>query len=168
MTSLYVTQEEFVENNPLDIIENIVVQNDWAYDRQGNEELTVGVEGSWCQYHLWFSWRADVQAVHFSCAYDMKIPAKNAHSVYELLAKVNEKLWVGHFDSWQDEGLVMFRHTLLFKGLSAIPQSQIEDIIEIGMGEMEKFYPAVQFCLWGGKSPTDAIDAAMLETMGEA
>ena len=55
MTSLYLTHEELEDSNPLDLIESIIVDNDWSFDRQGNNELTVGVEGSWCQYHLWFS-----------------------------------------------------------------------------------------------------------------
>ncbi|MGH6959444.1 MAG: YbjN domain-containing protein, partial [Dongiaceae bacterium] len=34
--------------------------------------------------------------------------------------------------------------------------------------ECERFFPAFQFVLWGGKSPEEALAAAMLETVGEA
>jgi len=41
-------------------------------------------------------------------------------------------------------------------------------LIEIAITECERFYPAFQFVIWGGKSPAEAIAAAMLETVGEA
>ncbi|WP_169570149.1 YbjN domain-containing protein [Sneathiella limimaris] len=168
MTTLLLSSEETDVCNPLDIVETIIDQNDWDYDRQGNNELTVGVEGSWCQYHLWFSWRPDLRAIHFSCAYDIKIPDKNMAVIYELMAMINERLFVGHFDAWRDEGLLMFRHALLLNKSGDLEEEQAQTLLEMGMKELDRFYPAIQFCIWGGKSPEDALDAAMLETMGEA
>jgi hypothetical protein len=168
MTTLLLSTEETDERNPLDLVENLIDRNDWSFDRQGNNELTVGVEGSWCQYHLWFSWRADIRSIHFSCAYDIKIPEKNYAGIYELLALMNERMFIGHFDTWREEGLIMFRHALLLNKNGDLDDEQVETLVETGMKELERFYPAIQFCIWGGKTPQDAIDAAMLETMGEA
>ena len=42
------------------------------------------------------------------------------------------------------------------------------NLIEVAISECERFYPAFQFVLWGGKSAEEAIAAAMLETQGEA
>ena len=42
------------------------------------------------------------------------------------------------------------------------------DLLETAIGECERFYPAFQFALWGGKKPHEAMEAAMLETVGEA
>jgi len=168
MTAMLFSSEEIDEPNPLDLVENIIHKNDWSFDRQGNNELTVGVEGSWCQYHLWFSWRTDIKAVHFSCAYDIKIPEKKSDAIYELLARMNERMFIGHFDTWREEGLIMFRHALLLNQKGDLDADQIYTLVETGMTELEKFYPAIQFCLWGGKSPEDALEAAMLDTMGEA
>ena len=41
-------------------------------------------------------------------------------------------------------------------------------MVDIAITECERFYPAFQFVLWGGKSPVDALQAAMLECVGEA
>ncbi len=168
MTTLMLSPEETDERNPLDLVENLIDRNDWSFDRQGHNELTVGVEGSWCQYHLWFSWRADIRSIHFSCAYDIKIPEKNYAIIYELLALMNERMFVGHFDTWREEGLIMFRHALLLNKNGDLDDDQVETLVETGMKELERFYPALQFCIWGGKTPQEALDAAMLETMGEA
>ena len=43
-----------------------------------------------------------------------------------------------------------------------------EAIAEAAMEECERFYPVFQFVLWGGKSPTEAIAAALIDTAGEA
>ena len=45
---------------------------------------------------------------------------------------------------------------------------QAEAIAEAAMEECERFYPVFQFVLWGGKSPTEAIAAALIDTHGEA
>jgi hypothetical protein len=41
-------------------------------------------------------------------------------------------------------------------------------MVDIAITECERFFPAFQFLLWGGKSATEALQAAMLETVGEA
>jgi hypothetical protein len=45
---------------------------------------------------------------------------------------------------------------------------QADALIDSAMGELDRFYPVFQFVLWGGKSPSEAILAAMVETQGEA
>ena len=62
----------------------------------------------------------------------------------------------------------MFRHTVLVRGGPALTPTQLEEMIEVSIGECERFYPAFQFVLWGGKAPDEAIEASMLETVGEA
>ena len=43
--------------------------------------------------------------------------------MYQLIAQINEQLWIGHFDLWTNEGLVMFRHALLLNGRWRRPAS---------------------------------------------
>jgi hypothetical protein len=81
---------------------------------------------------------------------------------------VNERMWLGHFDLWIEDGVPMFRHAVLTRGGGGMHASQMEELIEIAITECERFYPAFQFVIWGGKAPAEAIAAAMLETMGEA
>ncbi|SLN74502.1 YbjN domain-containing protein [Oceanibacterium hippocampi] len=166
--SLYLSQEETRSYHPLDLVEQVVASHEWPFDRQGDEELTVGVSGSWCEYHLWFSWREELCALHLSCAFDMKVAKNKRGELCKLLVNCNERMWVGHFDLWGEEGLLMFRHSLPLRGANGPTTEQVVDIVETAITECERFYPAIQFCLWGGHSPEDALAAAMLETVGEA
>jgi hypothetical protein len=43
-----------------------------------------------------------------------------------------------------------------------------EVLVESAIDECERFYPVFQFVLWGGKTPREAIAAALIETQGEA
>jgi len=86
----------------------------------------------------------------------------------ELLMLANETLWLGHFTIWIDEGLPMFRHALPLRGAKVPTIGQIQDMVETALYECERFYPAFQFVIWGGRSAKEAMAAALLETVGEA
>lgn len=153
--------------NPIDLVERVATGKDWSCERRSVEEVAVEVPGRWCDYGLYFAWSEELGALHFSCAFDMRIDAQRQAQVYELLAHLNERLWLGHFAIWMDEGIPMFRHTVQVTDLAAA-RLVLEDLIAIAVAECERFYPAFQFVIWGGKSARDAIQAAMLDVMGEA
>ena len=167
MTALIAIEDE-PAGNPMDLVERIVSANEWPFDRSGDDEISVGVEGSWTRYHMWFAWREEYEALQFSCAFDLKVAPGKLTPIYALLAIINEKMWLGHFDIWAQEGLLMFRHALLYRGGAPATSGQLEALVEVALKECERFYPAIQFVLWGGKGPSEAVAAAMLETEGEA
>ncbi|ASG19945.1 MULTISPECIES: YbjN domain-containing protein [Nitrospirillum] len=155
-------------HNPLDIVEEIVSANEWPFERASEDEMIVEINGRWCDYRLFFVWQNEVSAMQFSCQFDMKVPPARKLAVTELLAEVNGKMWLGHFDVCSEEHTPMFRQTLLLRGTRAASVEQIEDLVEIAVAECERYYPAFQFVIWGGKSAADAVSAAILDTLGEA
>lgn len=154
--------------NPLDLVEQLVEANEWAFDRSSDDELAVEVTGRWCDFHLFFCWREELHALHFSCLFDSRAPKSKIDEIAKLLALVNERLWLGHFDLSSEDGVTMFRHTVPMRGAPAASVEMVEDLMDVAIGECERFYPAFQFVLWGGKSPEEAMAASMLDTVGEA
>jgi hypothetical protein len=154
--------------NPLDVLEQIVTANEWAFERRSDGEMAAEAPGKWCDYGLFFSWSPEISAMHFSCAFDMKVPPEGRHKLFELLAMANEKLWIGHFGLESEEGVPVFRHSVLLRGAPSASAESLEDMVDIAITECERFFPAFQFVLWGGKTPGDALQAAMLDCMGEA
>jgi hypothetical protein len=154
--------------NPLDILEQIVMANDWVFDRRTDEEMAAEAPGRWCDYGLYFNWSHEISAMHFTCTFDLKVPEKRRAALYELLALANEKLWIGHFGMDTDDGMPVFRHSVLLRGAPGASAESLEDMVDIAITECERFFPAFQFVLWGGKAPNDALAAAMLECVGEA
>ena len=154
--------------NPLDVLEQIVAANEWAFERRSDGEMAAEAPGKWCDYGLYFSWSAEISAMSFSCAFDMKVPPENRGKLFELLALANEKLWIGHFGLEGEEGVPVFRHAVLLRGARAASVESLEDMVDIALTECERFFPAFQFVLWGGKPPAEALAAAMLDCVGEA
>ena len=165
-----VTLTTSVDNaaNPLDVMEQIVAANEWAFDRRSESEMAAEAPGQWCDYGLYFNWSHEISVMHFTCAFDMKVPEKQRPVLYELLALANEKLWLGHFGLESDDGMPVFRHAILLRGAPGASAESLEDMIDIAITECERFYPAFQFVLWGGKTPAEALAAAMLDCVGEA
>ena len=110
-------------NNPVDLVEQIAGSNDWASERTGEDELTLTVAGQWTDYHVSINWRDDLETLHVACAFDAKVPDNRLGEVYRLVAQINEQLWVGHFDVWIQEGLIMFRQGLMLNGALATTAS---------------------------------------------
>jgi hypothetical protein len=154
--------------NPLDIVEELVSANEWAFDRASEEEMVVEAAGRWGDYRMHFIWQEDLSAMYFSCLLDLKVPPHKRGLANELLAMINEKLWLGHFEIGTEEMMPTFRHTVLLRGLSGATPGQLEDLVDIAVAECERFFPAFQFVVWGGKSPSDAVAASLFETVGEA
>lgn len=158
-----------VSVNPIDHIETLASLREWEFDRRSEQELAIEAPGTWCDYGLYFAWSEELNAVHVSCAFDMRVPEKRRAPIYELVAHLNERLWIGHFALWMEEGIPMFRHTIQVPDADAnTVRPCLENIVEIAVAECERFYPAFQFVIWAGKSATEAIEAAMLDTVGQA
>ena len=153
---------------PLDIIEEVVNNQGWHLNRVCEEEMTAVYNGRWCDYSLHFAWSNEIHAINFTCAFDIRVPDKKSSTVNNLLALINDKLWLGHFCIWQKEALPMYRHALPLRGVDNFAPQQVEDLLESAITACEKFYPAFQYVIWGGKNPQQAIVASILEPMGEA
>ena len=41
---------------PLDVMEQFVAANDWAFDRPNDHEMAVQVPGKWCDYNVYCAW----------------------------------------------------------------------------------------------------------------
>ena len=154
--------------HPVDIIEHIAAINDWNFERQDTDEISISVRGSWSDYHVSFNWMQDLESLHIACAFDLKVPEARRAEVKSLIAMVNEQLWIGHFDLWSSNGLLLFRHGSLLPPNGLLGVDQAQTIIDVALDECERFYPVFQFIIWGGKSPEEAISAALVETHGEA
>ncbi|MBU6471549.1 MAG: YbjN domain-containing protein [Alphaproteobacteria bacterium] len=153
--------------HPLDMLEHAVEGNGWPFERSGRDELNLSVAGRWCDHHFTFTWRDDLQSLHLSSAFDMRVNETRRHDDADLLMYVNAKLWLGHFDLWPDDGALLFRHAMIFPDAKA-SASQCEALLNLAVEACEYYYPAFQFVLWGGKSAKDAVEAAVLECAGQA
>ena len=81
--------------------------------------------------------------------------------------QINEKLWLGHFELW-DEGEIIFRHGMALMTGEQPSLAQAAAMIDVAVEAADRFFPAFDFLLRGAKTPQEAIAACMFETVGEA
>ena len=167
MTQLTIDVPDRSEH-PLDVVERLAGLRDWIFDRAETDEMSVSVSGRWAEYHIAFTWIEEVEAVHVACAFDLKVPERRRAEVLQLVSRINERLWVGHFDLWSSENVVMFRHALLLAGGAEPTNGQCETLLNAAVEACERYYQAFQFVLWAGKSAREALEGALFETEGEA
>lgn len=158
----------FETSNPLDIAENIIMDRDWVFDRTDESELVTEVAGTWAQYRMWLTWQPMFNGLTLSCTVDTKIPKRAQPRVQQLVAMVNEKIWLGHFELPTQETGILFRYSLLLREGAATTGEHMQELFDIAIQEWDRFYPAMQAVIWGGKLPAEAIEMAMFDTIAEA
>ena len=153
--------------SPIDLMEQLAQSNEWASERTSDDELTLIVGGNWTDYHVSLNWRDDLEALHLACAFDFRVPHNRLNEMYRLIAQINEQLWLGHFDLWTSEGLVMFRHAILLNDQVATV-GQCEGMLRAALEACERYYQAFQFVVWAGKESREALVSTMFQTDGQA
>jgi hypothetical protein len=154
--------------NPVDVVERVAAVNEWAFERAGDDEITISISGRWTSYQAAFTWMDDIESLHLACAFDLKVPERRRTEVMALIGQVNEQMWVGHFDLWSQDGVVMFRHALVLAGGVEASGRQCEVVLDAAIEACERYYQAFQFVVWAGTGAREAMDAAVFETAGEA
>ncbi|KQV64496.1 YbjN domain-containing protein [Rhizobium sp. Root1220] len=156
------------QSNPVDMIEYVAANNDWAFERSGDDEIAMTVEGKWTDYHVSFSWMEEFEALHLGCAFDVRVPDLRMNEVTKLLAAINGQVLMGHFDVWRQEDVIIFRQSLLLAGGAEPTNRQVEVLLGSALDTCEAYFQAFQFVIWSGMDANRAMEAVLFETVGEA
>jgi len=155
---------------PIDMLEAYYAAHGWEFERH-DEEIVATVKGSWASYELRALWREEDSVLQFLAFPDIKVTDDRRAAIYEAIGLVNEQLWIGHFELWSSSGILLYRHAAMIDGGDeerSLSLGGAELLVESAVEECERFYPVFQFVLWGGKTPKEALAAALIETQGEA
>lgn len=154
--------------NPLDRVERIAESYQWTFSRTSSREVTMEVSGGWSDMTVSINWRDEFEILHVAVNLDMKVPPARRDEVTRLMARINEQLLSGHFDLWHADGSLLFRNSLLLAGQAEANDAQCEALIHLAVETAERYFPAVQFVVWAGQNAAEALEAAMIDTWGEA
>ena len=154
--------------HPLETMERLAARYEWAVDRAADDEVNMIVAGSWTDLQMSLSWHDQLEGVHLACSFDLKVPDGRKDEIVRLIAQINEQLYFGHFDIWQKDGCILFRNGLLLSGQAEMSESQCEALVLTALEACERYFPAFQFVIWAGESAADALQACLLDTVGEA
>ena len=156
MPQIALAEESWI--NPLDVVERLAAGHDWSFERASDDEITILVTGKWTDYQVSYTWMGDIEALHLACAFDLRVPERRRGEVQALISLINERLWVGHFDLWTNEGILMFRHALVLAGGTEASGKQCEAVLGSALDACERHFTAFQFVVWAGKSAREALE----------
>ncbi len=153
---------------PVDMLASLFEARGWPFEFASDDEISGEVQGSWANYQLRGIWRGEDRVLQLICLPDIRIADDKRSAAHELLALVNEQLWLGHFDIWSNGSMLVYRHGLMLGDDGLISAGQAQLAVEAAIEECDRFYPAFQFILWGDKTPVEALTASMVDAAGEA
>ena len=160
--------EGLIALDPLDVVEHVLSAENLSFDRTEDGDLAFSLAGDWKEYELWFAWRPEADCLQLCLSIDRRAVKNQRAAACELTNLVNQRVWVGHFEIWSDDGEVVFRHAMALPEGERPTLAQAASMIDAAMEAADRFYPAFDFLLAAGKSPDEAMAACMFETVGQA
>ncbi|MEX0349027.1 MAG: YbjN domain-containing protein [Paracoccaceae bacterium] len=162
--------EQYLEEDihPIDIVEHIAEHHDWDFDRIGDDQIAMAVEGQWRTYSITLAWSGYDETLRMVCTFEMEPPEDKVPQLYELINAMNDQCWAGAFTYWGGQKLMVYRYGLVLSGGQVASPEQIDTMINAAVLSAERYYPAIQLMVYGDRSPADAMQVAIAEAYGRA
>ena len=154
--------------HPIDMVETLAEQSAWEFDRVGENQIAMAIEGAWRTYSLTLAWSNCDDMLRLVCTLELKPGEDRVAEFHALLNRINDRIWGGSFSHWTEEGLLAFRYGLSLAGGAEATPEQIEAIVHNALGLSERFYPAFQMVCWGGATAEEACKMAIEAAYGTA
>lgn len=157
------------DNNPLDMIEEVVQARGWKFERGDNDYLTVEMPGQKFTYDICMEWQEEFSSLLFACSIPVEISTQHLESAARTLEQINQNLWLGHFDLSNQGKFPTFRHTFLLRMIpTGLAVDIVNDVFDLAIAECNRFATTFQLVQAGDVRLQDNISAAVFETVGEA
>ena len=162
--------EQFLEEDlhPIDIVEHLAEHHDWEFDRLGDDQIAMAVEGQWRTYSVTLAWSGFDETLRMVCTFERDPPEEKLAQLYELINMVNDQCWAGAFTYWPEQKLMVYRYGLLQAGGQMAAPEQIDTMINAAVLSAERYYPALQLMLYSDRSPAESMQVAIAEAYGRA
>jgi hypothetical protein len=154
--------------DPLDVVERVLSSENLSFDRTDDGDLAFSLSGDWKEYELWFAWRPEADCLQLCLSIDLKAGVAARERAFALINLINQRVWLGHFEIWSEEGEIVFRHAMALPEGERPSMAQTASMIDAAVEAADRFYPAFDFLIGGGRSPEEAMAACMFETVGHA
>lgn len=164
------TEHDFLssEIHPIDMVESLAAECEWEFDRVGEDQISMAIEGAWRIYSLNLAWSSYDDMLRLVCTFELTPPEERMDEMLELINLANDKVWCGSFTLWPEHKLMAFRYGLTLAGGATATPEQIEAMVLTAIGYAERFYPAFQLVGWSNQSPEEALNIAIEEAYGTA
>ncbi|MES2729792.1 MAG: YbjN domain-containing protein [Pseudomonadota bacterium] len=125
----------------IETVEDCLHTQNWHFMRPSDAEIFVEVTGTQGKYKLFFLSDETTSSLQICCELDVVLYDHDRHAFNKLLATINNRMWLGHFDGTQAGNQIIpcFRYTGLYKGLPYEAASQtVNSLVELAIAECDR------------------------------
>ncbi|MBO4285149.1 MAG: YbjN domain-containing protein [Alphaproteobacteria bacterium] len=144
---MFFATPQITNTNPIDSVEAIFKQKSFSFERRDLNEIVVEVQGKWNDMLLFFAWETHLKCLHMSCFMNIEAKICDKSRIFELLALINENLWIGHFSYWSEHETPIFKHSVIVDEDDFNFSGKLAQIIDIAINQCEQMYPVFQAVL---------------------
>ena len=162
------TNEAKGVQHPIELVSRFVMQHDWFVRQSAHNAILADIPGEWSHYQLSVTWQDEAEALVVNCHLDLPICEAHREAVLQVSMALNHELWLGHFIYDQESDRVSLRLTLPLRGAGGATPEQIEDVVDIILGESELAYPVLYQVAVGELAPSEAAKLSLIAHQGEA
>ncbi len=162
-------QKKFLSrNNPIDFIEEYVLNYKIEKVRDSSDEIVIFSKGIWKNYDINFRWDSRRKIIEINTYFEMSKKNRINKSIYSLISAVNKRATVGFFNYCAELNTIFFTYKISIKGQEFISVEQIKNFINMVINECDRFFPVFFVFFYKKQDPIHALDIALLDTVGEA
>lgn len=149
--------ENLYKYNPIDDIECLFTEKKHSTERRSNNEVVVQISGKWDDMLFFFAWEEQMNCLHISCLINIEPQDISLPTIFELLALLNEDIWVGYFSYWQEAQTPLFRHSIFIDSAEKNFIDKLTQVTDIALTECERAYPVFNAVFKQKISPRRAL-----------
>ena len=120
--------------HPIDMVESLASESEWEFDRVGEDQIAMAIEGAWRTYSLTLAWSDFDDMLRLVCTFELTPPAERLGDFMDLINLANDKIWCGGFTLWPEHNLMAYRYGLTLAGGATATPEQIEAMILSAVG----------------------------------
>ena len=120
---------------PVDMLLSLFEARGWPCEYVCEDEISGEIQGSWANYTIRGIWRREDHVLQLLCLPDIRVPDDKRSAMFELLALVNEQLWIGHFDVWSSGSVLLYRHGFMLGDDGLLSLAQAQTAVEAAIDE---------------------------------
>ena len=166
--ALNVLDREVPFGDPIELVSRLVANQDWLLQRRAENAVLAEVPGKWCHYQLAVTWQGQEEAMQVTCRIDIPCEQRRIGEIALLAALLNHQIFMGHLALDLTNGELELRHTLPLRGAGGATPEQIEDVVDIMLGECEYCFPAIYQVAQNDLPASEAVAFVIMHTEGEA
>ena len=154
--------------DPIELVARFVVRQDWFLKQTRAGSVLVDVPGQWGTYQLCVDWQDELQALCVEITFDLLFDTVPLPRLETLLCDLNSHLFLGHFRLSSDRRQVRLHYVLPLRGAGGATPEQIEDVVDILLGQCEQAAPAFAQLVFTPDRPVSSAGLVMAPVAGQA